>query len=351
MRRQAGTGAHLEVRKRRYADARVLRQSTYADWIIIVSPSRESRAGGYGCWQVFISHSSADIRFVDRLVADLRAVDVPVWYDKLDLQVGDSFPDRINEGLSSARYFAFVMTPSAMNSRWVHEELDAALLEQTTAGGAFLLLLFVQDCSLPPLLAHRRYAYFPKDYQAGLQELLATWDLDAEACGTVNSTHLFPWPDEGQSDRQFVCLHSRRFDKFFRMGCSLSWSTERTIEYLVEPLALPLHKDIPELATRWSFSYGLVFDGEAITPKSLLSDVAVEAGSALALSIRSAYEDLLQPSVPILSGGPAFYNPVHRTQPSRNKQFLDARGPLTQTRLNEIVDSYFAHLRVEFSTG
>lgn len=43
--------------------------------------------------QVFISHSSQDKPFVEKLVADLSVNAIPVWYDKLDLGVGESVCD------------------------------------------------------------------------------------------------------------------------------------------------------------------------------------------------------------------------------------------------------------------
>src|SRR5438876_11769402 len=42
--------------------------------------------------KVFVSHSSSDKVFVDRLVADLAKHGIPVWYDKLDIKLGDSVP-------------------------------------------------------------------------------------------------------------------------------------------------------------------------------------------------------------------------------------------------------------------
>ena len=53
--------------------------------------------------KIFISHASADKPFVDRLVADLAANSVPVWYDKLNLRIRDSVPGSINAGLADSK--------------------------------------------------------------------------------------------------------------------------------------------------------------------------------------------------------------------------------------------------------
>jgi len=74
--------------------------------------------------KVFVSHSSSDKGFVDRLVADLASREIPVWYDKFDLRVGDSVTGGINEGLSQSKYFLIVLSKASVLSRWVTEELN-----------------------------------------------------------------------------------------------------------------------------------------------------------------------------------------------------------------------------------
>ncbi len=60
--------------------------------------------------KVFVSHASADKPFVDRLVADLATRGISVWYDKLDLRLGESIPGSINTGLLESKYFAIVLS-------------------------------------------------------------------------------------------------------------------------------------------------------------------------------------------------------------------------------------------------
>jgi hypothetical protein len=72
--------------------------------------------------RVFVSHASADKPFVDRLVADLASRSIPVWYDKLDLRIGESVPGAINTGLSDSKYFAIVLSKASVSSSWVREQ-------------------------------------------------------------------------------------------------------------------------------------------------------------------------------------------------------------------------------------
>jgi hypothetical protein len=136
--------------------------------------------------KVFVSHASADKPFVDRFVADLASRSIPVWYDKLDLRIGESITGAINSGLSEAKYFAIVLSKASVASKWVQEELNAALMTQVAQGGTFILPLLLEDCQVPPLLAHRKHADFRVDYTAALADLLSLWGKDSQACATAH---------------------------------------------------------------------------------------------------------------------------------------------------------------------
>lgn len=100
--------------------------------------------------KIFISHASADKPFVDKLVRDLAAKSIPVWYDKLDLRIGDSVSGSINSGLTDSKYFAIVLSKASTASTWVREELNAALMKQVAQGGTFILPILIEDCDIPP---------------------------------------------------------------------------------------------------------------------------------------------------------------------------------------------------------
>jgi hypothetical protein len=146
--------------------------------------------------KVFISHASKDKNFVNRLVSDLAAHGVPIWYDKFDVRLGDSIPGKISSGISEAKYFLIVLSPAAVKSKWGQEELNAALMRQVASAGTFPLPVLVEDCEVPPLLGHRRFADFREGYEAGLEELLEVFGRDtraAELAGKISSTRGRTW--------------------------------------------------------------------------------------------------------------------------------------------------------------
>jgi TIR domain len=282
---------------------------------------------------------------VDRLVSDLVAHGASVWYDKLDLRLGDSIPGKINSGISEAKYFLIVLSPAAVKSRWVQEELNAALMLQVASAGTFLLPVLVEDCDVPPLLNHRRFADFRENYEAGLEELLEVFGRDRKAAKLAGKNLVHPWPDLEVSDLEFIYLHSTRFDKFFRMNCELEWTASRTIDYIVSTLSLPWETAIPELGMRWSFGYRLVYGEHSLPLRRTLKDAGITVGSTVKISISGSYEDLYENEMRRMWDPDKVYDmtSVMRHEMSLKKR-IEERGPLTQERLKQIADSCFAHV-------
>ena len=67
--------------------------------------------------KVFISYSSSDKNFVEKLSKDLNELGIGVWFDKLEIKVGDSIVEKINKGISENDYLAIVLSPDSVNSK------------------------------------------------------------------------------------------------------------------------------------------------------------------------------------------------------------------------------------------
>lgn len=295
--------------------------------------------------KIFISHASKDKDFVDQLVSDLAAHGIPVWYDKLDVRLGDSIPGKINSGISEAKYFLIVLSPAAVKSKWVQEELNAALMRQVASAGTFLIPVLVEDCDVPPLLNHRRFADFRESYEAGLEELLEVFGRDAKAAELAGKNLVHPWPDLEVSDHEFIYLHSTRFDKFFRMNCELEWTANRAIDYIVSTLSLPWRTEIPELGMRWSFSYKLVYGEHSVPLRRTLHDAGIVVGSTVKISISGRYEDLYENEIKQMwEPGKVYEIMSAMMREMELKKKIGERGRLTPERLKQIGDSCFAHV-------
>ncbi|MGW6960616.1 toll/interleukin-1 receptor domain-containing protein [Streptomyces chartreusis] len=131
----------------------------------------------------FISYSRRDAEFAISLDAALRAAGVRTFRDERDIRVGDSFPERIYAGISSASHLIHIVSKESASSRWVAEELDAAKVRQLEGSGFKILPAVIDDTELPVNLKHIHFADFrrwrdPYEYRKGIGDLLRAMDVD-----------------------------------------------------------------------------------------------------------------------------------------------------------------------------
>jgi len=218
-------------------------------------------------------------------------------------------------------------------------------MRQIASSGAFLIPVLFQDCDVPPLLNHRRFADFRESYEAGLEELLEVFGRDAKAAELAGKNLVHPWPDLEVSDQEFIYLHSTRFDKFFRMNCALEWTADHTIDYITLTLSLPRKREITELGLRWSFSYGLVFGDHFVPLHKILEDAGIVVGSTVQISISGSYEDLYKNEIGRMwEPGKMYEMTSMMMREMELKKKIEERGKLTGERLRQIANSCFAHV-------
>ena len=78
----------------------------------------------YSC---FISYSSKDDGFAQRLHADLQQKNVRCWFAPADLKIGDKFRMRIDESIRIYDKVMVILSENSIRSSWVEEEVEAAL--------------------------------------------------------------------------------------------------------------------------------------------------------------------------------------------------------------------------------
>ena len=77
--------------------------------------------------KVFISHNSADKKFVRTLKTDLNENGIDTFFDEDSLEFGDSLMERLEEGIKESSHFIIILTPNSIKSNWVKNELKEAL--------------------------------------------------------------------------------------------------------------------------------------------------------------------------------------------------------------------------------
>lgn len=85
--------------------------------------------GFYSC---FISYSSRDQDFADRLYADLTAAGVTCWYAPEDMVIGGKVRQAIDNAIRAADKLLLVLSANSVASAWVEAEAEAAFDMEST---------------------------------------------------------------------------------------------------------------------------------------------------------------------------------------------------------------------------
>ena len=130
--------------------------------------------------RIFLSHSSKDKQFVEKLAKDILALDVEVWLDKWEIKVGDSLLDKIGEGLESSDYLIIILSNNSVQSSWVRKELNVFLCNEISSKKIKILPVLIDDCDIPIFLREKLYADFRDEYEIGFN-VLSTFLTQAES--------------------------------------------------------------------------------------------------------------------------------------------------------------------------
>jgi hypothetical protein len=135
---------------------------------------------------VFLSHSSQDKKFVERLAHDLIVRGVQVWYSEWEIRVGDSLVQKISDGIDSSGWLLVVLSAASVQSEWVRRELSAGFMLELERRSVFVLPARIDDAEVPLLLKEKRYADF-RDYDAALEQVLERFIPDHASAAMLRS--------------------------------------------------------------------------------------------------------------------------------------------------------------------
>ena len=133
--------------------------------------------------RIFISHSHIDNEFGTRLAQDLSRVlgdESAVWYDVLGgLHGGDTWWEKILEELTARKVFIVVLSPEAIQSPWVRDEINLAWSQKNSREGKQIIPLLYRECKVRADLNTLQVISFlnPKTYETAFKEVLMTLGL------------------------------------------------------------------------------------------------------------------------------------------------------------------------------
>lgn len=104
--------------------------------------------------KVFLSYASEDKDFARGIAEGLQKNGIDTWWDNWCIKAGDSFRQKIDEGLSGCTHFLVLLTPQSIDKPWVNQEIDAGLVRKLNNQCRLLPVRHKLAASaLPPLLS------------------------------------------------------------------------------------------------------------------------------------------------------------------------------------------------------
>src|SRR5581483_5581776 len=136
-------------------------------------PRRRSTSPG----EVFLSHATGDRSVATRIATVLRAHGVPVWYSATDILGAQRWHDEIGGALARCAWFAVLLSPHAVRSRWVRHEVLYAVNQSRFDNRILPLLLKPCDADLLSwILPSYQWVDFTGSFDEGCRKLLQVWD-------------------------------------------------------------------------------------------------------------------------------------------------------------------------------
>jgi hypothetical protein len=157
-----------------------------------------SIAGAMQFYSCFISYSSRDQEFAERLYEDLQTKGVRCWFAPEDLKIGDKFRTRIDESIRMHDKLLLVLSENSIASDWIEQEVETALGKEREQERTVLFPIRLDDSVMkiptgwPALIRNTRHiGDFTKwknhdSYRNAFDRLLR--DLKAEGKEKVNTS-------------------------------------------------------------------------------------------------------------------------------------------------------------------
>jgi len=118
--------------------------------------------------KVFISYTHHDQTFAKKLAGELESQGMQVWWDFERLQGGQDWQKEIERALKECDFLLVILTPEAVASEWVGNEVTYASRAQKT-----IIPLRLRKCEIPIALIKKQYIDFEKQTQnEAIKELI-----------------------------------------------------------------------------------------------------------------------------------------------------------------------------------
>lgn len=112
---------------------------------------------------IFVSHTSADRKFVERLVSDLSAWGFDLWVSTWEIRAGESITEKVQAGLRESDCLIVVLSRASCKARWVRQEVNSYLFRQISKRKGRVIPVMVEECVPSFFLRDRLQIRFHRD--------------------------------------------------------------------------------------------------------------------------------------------------------------------------------------------
>jgi len=115
--------------------------------------------------RTFISYSRVNKEFAVKLAKELRADGYSIWLDQLDIPTGARWDNELEEALEECEIFLLILTPAAISSENVKDEIGYAIDNRKR-----ILPVLLENCNVPLRLRRFQYVDFTSiTYDEGVE--------------------------------------------------------------------------------------------------------------------------------------------------------------------------------------
>jgi DNA polymerase-2 len=150
---------------------------------VLTRPDAAERSSEF--FSCFISYSSTDHKFAERLYADLQQQEIRCWFAPEDLRIGASLRAGIDESIRRYDKLLLVLSNNSISSDWVEKEVETAMEQERS---------------------QKRIVLFPIRLDDTVMEINSGWPADIRRTGNIGDFRRWENP----------AVYKKAFDRLLR---------------------------------------------------------------------------------------------------------------------------------------
>jgi len=128
--------------------------------------------------EVFLSYSSLDWRFANKIAELLRSHGIAVWHSHSNILGAQQWHDQIGDALRRCDWFVILLSTNSIKSVWVERELMFALSQEQYNNRIVPVVCTVCDyVNVFWSLSAYQVVDFTQDFDSGCRALLRIWGI------------------------------------------------------------------------------------------------------------------------------------------------------------------------------